>query len=76
MHSGISILGAVMNGENAMGMTFSSKGVLVLGSEAHGISQRVQQLLTKRITIPRFGKAESLNVASAAAILCNALKQG
>lgn len=43
---------------------------LVIGSEAHGISQPVQDLVRHRLTVPRVGSGvESLNAAVAASIL-------
>lgn len=43
--------------------------VVVLGSEAHGVSDSVRRLANVSVSIPRIGKAESLNVAVAAALL-------
>ena len=40
----------------------------VFGSEAHGLSAEVSAAADRRITIPMTGGAESLNVATAAAI--------
>lgn len=43
---------------------------LVIGSEAHGVSESVQALARHRLTVPRIGSgAESLNAAVAASIL-------
>ena len=47
--------------------------VLVLGSEANGISEENQALLNETITIPKYGIGESLNVATSAAILLSRL---
>jgi len=43
--------------------------VLVVGSEAHGLSESVLAVATDRATIPMPGGAESLNAATAAAVL-------
>lgn len=43
--------------------------ILVLGSESHGLSEAVQSLKATVLSIPRFGGADSLNVAMAAAAL-------
>lgn len=44
--------------------------VLVVGNEAHGVSQEASRLADLRVRIPGFGRAESLNAAaSVAAIL-------
>ena len=44
-----------------------------MGSESHGISSELKQFITKKITIPGFGKAESLNVGIATGILVDNL---
>jgi TrmH family RNA methyltransferase len=52
--------------------------VLVLGNEANGIRESILRLITKTISIPRFGalkQTESLNVATAAAILLSEFKR-
>ena len=57
---------------------FPNKGVVVLGNESKGISKEVASKLKREITIPRFGsikKTESLNVATAAAIILSEYKR-
>jgi TrmH family RNA methyltransferase len=49
--------------------------VLVLGNEAHGISERTRENINHLIAIPRIGAGESLNVAVAGAILMEKLKE-
>jgi 23S rRNA (guanosine2251-2'-O)-methyltransferase len=44
-------------------------GVLVLGGEGKGIRPLVARKCDVLVTIPRYGRVESLNVASAAAIM-------
>jgi len=43
---------------------------LVLGNEANGIAPELEGLLDARVTVPMAGGAESLNVSTAAAVLC------
>lgn len=43
--------------------------VLVIGNEAYGISEENAKLINKKITIPKIGKGESLNVAVAGSVL-------
>jgi RNA methyltransferase, TrmH family len=43
---------------------------LLIGNEANGISAEARRLCRRSIAIPMPGRAESLNAASAAAILC------
>ncbi len=47
--------------------------VIVLGNEEHGISREAKKLCTHLIKIAGCGNVESLNVAQAAAVFCNAL---
>ena len=70
------IYGAVMEGESVHTTTFDKGGILVMGNEANGISDTILQRVTDRITIPRYGQAESLNVAMATAIICDNIKRG
>jgi len=68
--NGVTIYGACMEGKNIFENKFSEKSAVVLGSEAHGISNKVLRLLDDKITIPKSGEAESLNVSVAAGIFC------
>ncbi len=43
---------------------------LVLGNEAHGLPAGVEPLLDGVVTVPIVGRAESLNVGMAAAVIC------
>ncbi len=43
---------------------------LVLGNEANGLPPQLEERLDVRVTIPMGGGAESLNVSTAAAVLC------
>ena len=47
----------------------SQKQVFVFGSEAHGISRDVKGAVDEVVRIPRYGKAESLNVGVACGIV-------
>ncbi|MFD1471095.1 TrmH family RNA methyltransferase [Companilactobacillus mishanensis] len=47
---------------------------LVMGNEAHGLSENTLKMTDKNIYIPILGKAESLNVAVAAGVLMYGLK--
>jgi len=50
-------------------LRYAAKRVLLLGDEVDGLSPKVGALLQHRVSIPRRGGGESLNVAIAAAIL-------
>lgn len=72
------ILGAFMDGENVYKTKLPNSGILIMGNEANGISKTIEEQVTNRIAIPRFGTlqaTESLNVATATAILLSELKR-
>ncbi len=72
------IYGALLDGENVYQTTLPENAILVMGNEANGISNEIQKLITKPITIPPFGKVqktESLNVATATAILLSEFRR-
>ncbi len=67
---GCSVVATTLNGGKEPGsFRFPERCVCVLGSEAHGISPEAASLADLLVTIPRYGNAESLNVAVAAGIL-------
>ncbi len=66
------IYGALLDGENIFENHYECKGIIVLGNEGNGISDEIKKHVQQAITIPRFGEAESLNVATAGAIILGA----
>ncbi len=68
------VYAADMQGSSIYDTDFSHPHTLVLGSESHGISPDVAAL-TEKVTIPRYGACESLNVASAAGIILSEIKR-
>jgi len=63
------VFGAFMNGNNVHQTDFGKNGLIVIGNESNGISEEVAKFINHRITIPRIGKAESLNAGIATAII-------
>jgi len=63
--------GAFMEGENIHKQSLNSSALIVMGNEANGVSEEVEKLIDKKVAIPRFGEAESLNVAMATAVICD-----
>ena len=63
------IFGTFMSGDNVHTFDFPKSGILIMGNESKGISEKIEKLITKKITIPSFGQAESLNVSIATAIV-------
>lgn len=70
----IKILGAFLHGEHIDTLPRSTNGILVMGSESHGISASLSKCIDTKVTIPKYGNAESLNVAVATGILLSVLK--
>jgi TrmH family RNA methyltransferase len=69
---------ADMDGENVYKTVLPKEGILILGNEANGVSKEVKKQIQHKISIPRFGKTqetESLNVATATAILLSEFKR-
>lgn len=69
---------ADIDGLNVYKTKLPDSAVLVLGNEANGISDEIKQLETTKITIPRYGafqQTESLNVATASAILLSEFRR-
>ncbi|HIP49815.1 MAG TPA: RNA methyltransferase [Lutibacter sp.] len=67
-----------MDGENVYEQKLPKDALLVMGNEGNGIRETIKALAKKSITIPRFGensKAESLNVATATAILLSEFRR-
>ncbi|MEP1489797.1 MAG: RNA methyltransferase [Algibacter sp.] len=72
------VFGAFMEGDNVYAKPLPKEGVLVMGNEANGVSKTIEDLVTNKISIPRFGDlqaTESLNVATATAILLSEFKR-
>ncbi|GAA0873246.1 RNA methyltransferase [Gangjinia marincola] len=79
INSSIPVYGTFMDGVAVQHEELSSPAVLVLGNEANGISNEVEDAVTSRISISPYGKnpqTESLNVATAAAIFLHEFRRG
>ncbi len=64
------IYAAAANGDPPEAIDFRGRVALVLGSEDKGIRRNVLEHCDRVVTIPMFGRVESFNVATAAAVLC------
>jgi TrmH family RNA methyltransferase len=69
------VLGCDLAGKNVHALPPLRDAIVVIGSEGHGLSPAVRSLVTHYVTIPRYGAAESLNAAVAAAIVCDNLRR-
>lgn len=66
----VPVFGAVLDGTSLYETIFRGEGLIVLGNEGNGIRDEVLSHIEHRITIPRVGDTESLNVAVSAALFC------
>jgi TrmH family RNA methyltransferase len=71
----VPILGTLLNGEDAHNFSYPESGILLMGSESNGIHEELIPLITSKITIPRYGMAESLNVSMATGIVLDNWKR-
>lgn len=76
------IYGTLLEGENIYKADLSPEGFIIIGNEARGISNDLQQHITHRLHIPAYtegkidqGVAESLNASVAAALVCGEFRR-
>ena len=72
------VYGTFMDGENIYKKQLATEGIIILGNEANGISKAIEDLVSEKIAIPRFGNlqlTESLNVATATAIVLSEFRR-
>ena len=75
--SGLTAYGATLQGNSVYNMELPDSGILIMGNESRGISENLLKSLHHQVAIPAFGnsKAESLNVATATAILLSEIRR-
>ncbi len=71
----VPVYGALLEGKSIQNISHSGPGIILIGSEAHGINPNLFSHINQKITIPagppsNSGKAESLNASIATAIIC------
>ena len=71
----VPVLGCALAGDDVHALPPARDAVIVIGSEGRGLSDAVKARVSRFVTIPRFGGAESLNAAVAAAIVCDNLRR-
>ena len=69
------VYAADLEGKDVHKFSFAQGGYIVMGNESEGLSEEVKKYVTDKIHIPRYGQAESLNVAIATAVICDNLKR-
>lgn len=72
--AGFEIVATVLDGEDLYAAGPARRpAVVVFGNEARGVSPEVRAIADRRLTVPCPGRAESLNVAMAAAVVLSRL---
>lgn len=74
--SPLTIYAATLEGENIFNQKLPKDTIVLIGNESKGISNELAQSAYKKISIPRFGKAESLNASIAAAVILALFRKG
>ena len=66
------VYGTLLDGENIYSQQLEGGGLIVMGNEGNGLTEKVRRRVTRRLLIPSYrdDTAESLNVAIATAIVC------
>lgn len=67
------VYAAVLDGASIGQAVFETPCLLLIGNESKGLSAAIRSFATKAITIPRKGKAESLNAGVATAVILSAM---
>ncbi len=70
----INLYAAALSGTSIFEIGKIKEGIILIGNESKGIHEDILKLAAKRITIPCFGHAESLNAAVASGIILGQIK--
>ena len=70
---GVRIYATMLEGKDVTKMSTIKEGLIIIGNESTGIGQEVLPYSNEKISIPRKGGAESLNVAVATGIILSHL---
>lgn len=77
--SEVPVYGTFLQGNNIYDETLSKNGIIVMGNEGNGISEKVKNEIDNRLFIPSFPSgritSESLNVGSATAVVCGEFRR-
>ena len=72
---GVWVYAAEAGGQNCYETDFSGACAIVLGSEGEGVSRLVTEKCDATVSIPMYGKVNSFNVSTAAAVLLSQAKK-
>lgn len=71
----IKVYGAFLAGENIYESSLDKNAIIIIGNEANGISAELLPFVQQKVSIPSFGKAESLNAGVAAGIIVSEFRR-
>ena len=69
----VPVYGTLLDGDNIYEQQLTQGGIIVMGNEGNGLTEKVRRRVNRRLLIPSYRSddtAESLNVAIATAIVC------
>lgn len=69
-NSDIPSIATVIEGENLYDSDLPESAVLLIGNESQGLNDELIKAADRKLSIPRYGAAESLNAAIATAVFC------
>ncbi len=73
------IYGTFLKGDNIYKTELSKNGIIIMGSESHGISDKIKPFINKQLFIPNYPldakTSESLNISIATAIACSEFRR-
>ena len=69
------VFGTYLDGTDVHTVDFGVGGLIVIGNESKGIAPPLEAFITDKITIPRYGLAESLNAGIATAVVCDNVRR-
>lgn len=76
----VPVYGTLLEGISLSDVELKPDGIVVIGNESHGISDKLKPYISSKITIPAAGigvsgRAESLNASIATAIICYEIRR-
>lgn len=72
-NSGLTVYATTLGGKSIFDVGRVNEGLIVVGNESKGIRKSILEVASEKITIPKLGKAESLNAAVATGIVLSAI---
>lgn len=73
-NSTVPMYAAALHGKSMEELKGLQEGIIIIGNESKGIRPEIMQMASEKITIPKFGVAESLNAAVATGIILSHLR--